>query len=245
VAEQIPLVIVGPGRLGRSVQRLLARTGAPPPLVGRHTAVPRAAVTWLTVPDREIAAAAQGVPRGGVVLHASGATDLLPLAPHPRRGSLHPLMTFPGPEVGLPPAAPPTPAAVAGHPDAVAAARELARRMGWRSFLVEGDRRAYHAAAVMAGNQVTVLLGLASELLVTAGVSPTDAPELLAPLAMVSIQNAAGVGPARALTGPVARGDEAVLDAHRAVLQSAPAELREAYEALTRATHRLLESRRD
>ena len=245
MAKQTPLVIVGPGRLGRSVQRLRARAGPPPPLVGRHAAIPRADVTWLTVPDREIAAAARRVPSGGVVLHASGATDLSPLVPHQRRGSLHPVMTFPGPEVGLPPDAPQTPAAIAGHPDAVAAARALAGRLGWRPFLVEGDRRAYHAAAVMAGNQATVLLGLASELLVAAGVSPSDAPQLLAPLAIASIHNAAQVGPAQALTGPVARGDDAVLAAHRAALQAAPAEVREAYEVLTRATRRLLEAPRD
>jgi predicted short-subunit dehydrogenase-like oxidoreductase (DUF2520 family) len=211
--------------------------------VGRGDPVPAAALTWLTVPDREIATAADQVPPGGVVLHASGATDLAPLAGHPKAGSLHPLMTFPGPELGLPADDPPTPAAVAGHPEAAAAATALAHRLGWHPFPVPGDRRAYHAAAVVAGNQATVLLGLAAEILAAAGVPPDEAPALLAPLALQSIRNAARVGPARALTGPVARGDEAVLAAHRAALADLPEEVREAYAVLTRATRRLVAAR--
>ena len=168
-----------------------------------------------------------------------------PLAAHAVGGSLHPLMTFPGPEVGLPPPVPATPAAVAGHPDAVKAATTLAHQLGWHPFPVPGDRRAYHAAAVVAGNHATVLLGLASELLVAAGVPEDEAPSLLAPLAMASIRNAAEVGPARALTGPVSRGDESVLDAHRAVIQGLSPEITETYEVLTRATRRLLVRRRD
>jgi predicted short-subunit dehydrogenase-like oxidoreductase (DUF2520 family) len=214
-----------------------------PPLLGRGDPLPAAELTWLTVPDREIEAAAARVPQGGIVLHASGATDLSPLAAHARAGSLHPLMTFPGPEVGLPPRAPPTPAAVAGHPDAIKAANRLAEALGWRPFLVPGDRRAYHAAAVVAGNQATVLLGLAAEILTAAGVPPEDAPALLAPLALQSIRNAAAAGPAEALTGPVARGDEPVLGAHRAAISHLPLEVREAYEVMTRATRRLVKRR--
>lgn len=222
---------------------LLRRAGPPPPLLGRGVPLPLADVTWLTVPDREIEAAAASVPLGGIVLHASGATDLTPLMAHPRAGSLHPLMTFPGPEVGLPAVDPPTPAAVAGHPDAVVAAKRLAEALGWRPFPVPGDRRAYHAAAVMAGNQATVLLGLAAEILTAAGVPSEHAPALLAPLALQSIRNAAATSPAEALTGPVARGDEAVLAAHRAAIAGLPAAVREAHEILTRATRRLASQR--
>lgn len=239
MSNRIPLLIVGPGRLGRSALALLSRRGPPPPLLGRSDTLPSADLTWLTVPDREIVHAAARVPAGGIVLHASGATDLTPLQPHVRAGSLHPLMTFPGPEVGLPAGEPATPAAVAGHPDAVRAASRLARAMGWKPFPVPGDRRAYHAAAVMAGNQATVLLGLAAEVLAAAGVPASAAPALLAPLALQSIRNAAEAGPAAALTGPVARGDEAVVRQHRAALAALDPALREAYEALTRATRRL------
>ena len=64
------LVIVGPGRLGRSATEILIEGGYPVVLIGRDTSIPAADVTWLTVPDREVAAVAQDVPPGGIVLHA-------------------------------------------------------------------------------------------------------------------------------------------------------------------------------
>lgn len=236
----LDVVLVGPGRLGRSAAVLLERGGHRVRLVSRGAAVPRAPVTWLTVPDRAIAEAAAAVPAGGVLLHASGATDVAPLRPHRPAGSLHPLMTFPGPEVGMPPADPPPPAAVAGDADAVAVALRLAEALGWEPFEVPGDRRLYHAAAVVAGNQATALLGMAAELLVAAGVAPDAAPRLLAPLALSSVRNAAASSPAQALTGPVARGDEAVLAAHRAAIAAHDPALAAHYDALTTLTRRLL-----
>lgn len=236
----LDIVIVGPGRLGRSAVMLLSGGPHRVRLVGRGESIPTAPLTWLTVPDRAIAEAARAVPIGGVVLHASGATDESPLRPHRPAGSLHPLMTFPGADVGLPSREPPLPAAVAGDPDAITAATQLAQAMGFFPFPVPGDRRLYHAAAVMAGNQVTALLGLAAEILAAAGVPRELAPGLLAPLAQSSLANAARLGPARALTGPVARGDEAVLTAHADALTSLPPEVQDAYRVLTTATRRLL-----
>ena len=58
------LVIVGPGRLGRSATEILSKAGYPVVLIGRETSIPAADVTWLTVPDREVAAVAQDVPPG-------------------------------------------------------------------------------------------------------------------------------------------------------------------------------------
>jgi len=238
-AAPSPIVIVGPGRLGRTVASWLAEAGVDHHLVGRGETVPPAPLTWLTVPDRAIADAAARVPRGGVVLHASGATGLEPLRPHSPAGSLHPLMTFPGPELGVPDRDD-LPAAVAGDPEARAAARALAATLGFRVFDLPGDRRLYHAAAVMAGNFATALLAQAAEVLAGAGVPPEDAPALLAPLARQSLANAARGGPARTLTGPVARGDEAVISAHRAALNSLDPSLAHTYETLLDATRTLV-----
>ncbi len=240
----LDLVIVGPGRLGRAAAAVLRGEGVAVRLIGRGEAIPPAEIVWLTVPDRMIAeVAAQvlpfGAPERGVLLHASGATDLSVLAPHPRAGSLHPLMTFSGSEAGPSPRGP-VPAAVAGSPEAVAVARALALRLGWTPFEVPGDRRLYHAAAVMAGNFATTLLAEAAALLVAAGVPAEEAPGLLAALALTSIENAVRMGPRAALTGPVARGDEAVLAAHRAALAALAPEALGTYESLVVATRRLL-----
>jgi predicted short-subunit dehydrogenase-like oxidoreductase (DUF2520 family) len=237
MSDALKLVIVGPGRLGRSAARLLTDRGIRFSLVGRGEAIPDAPLTWLTVPDGEIRQAAQAVPLGPVVLHASGATDLEPLRHHRSAGSLHPLMTFPGPELALPTGT--IPAAVAGDKPAVLAATELAHDLGFTPFEVSGDRALYHASAVLAGNFATVLLDEASRVLAQAGVPEEQAPALLAPLAIASIRNAAAVGPGAALTGPVARHDEDIIRQHLEVLAHGPPGTLETYEALLTAARTL------
>ncbi|MFT5686524.1 MAG: putative short-subunit dehydrogenase-like oxidoreductase (DUF2520 family) [Myxococcota bacterium] len=242
--EPPEIVIVGPGRLGRTVAGVLLSAGLAVQLCGRGEDIPVAAITWLCVPDAAIAAAAARVPPGGVLLHASGATDLDVLRPRTPVGSLHPLMTFPGPEVATPVMAG-LPAAVAGDPAARRAAERLAAVMGWRTFEVTGDRALYHAAAVIAGNYATTLLAVAAEVLAAAGVAAEEAPGLLAPLALASLKNAAIAQPVRALTGPAARGDEAVISKHRAALASVPGSASAVYDAMLLATQALLRAEKD
>ena len=106
------------------------------------------------------------------------------------------------------------PAALAGDAEALAMGHRLAEVLGMRAFEVPGSRALYHCSAVMAGNFATVLLAEASRVLVAAGVPASEAPGILAPLAMASLGNAVE-DPRAALTGPVARGDHQTLDAHR------------------------------
>jgi predicted short-subunit dehydrogenase-like oxidoreductase (DUF2520 family) len=213
--------IVGPGRLGRSLEVLWSRAGHDVRLTGRDQPPWEDGDAWvLTVPDRALtplAATLQGTRRP--VLHCSGVSPLDVLAPLPRRGSFHPLMTFPGPEVALPDLDG-VPAAVDGIDDGVVAlATGLAEDLGMAPVRVAGDRRLYHGAAVMAGNFGTVLLAIAGRVLAEAGVEPAQARGMLAPLAIASIRNAVD-DPAEALTGPLARGDHDVLDGHRAALDA-------------------------
>ena len=69
-------------------------------------------------------------------------------------------------------------------PCAAAVAERMAAGLGMSPFRVSGDRRLYHAAAVMAGNFTTTLLAEASSVLVQAGVDEADAPRVLAPMAL-------------------------------------------------------------
>lgn len=231
------IAIYGPGRLGGTLAQLLPKAGHEVVIWRRGEAHPAADLRWLTVRDESIALVAETLPRGAIVLHASGAKDLQVLAPHIERGSLHPLQSFPGLAHSVPQIKG-TPAAIAGTPKALAAARQISEDLGFSPFEVPGDRRAYHAAAVMAGNFATVLLACASEALVQAGVPPEQAPKLLAPLALASIEQAALTSPAKALTGPFARGDSAVVQSHLEVLTESLPHLLPAYRALAeRAQH--------
>ena len=101
--------------------------------------------------------------------------------------------------------------------------------------IADDDRTLYRAGAAVASNHLVALLGHAQRLGASVGV-PADA--LLA-LALGSAENAVALGPAAALTGPAARGDEATLVAHReAVGRRAPRELA-AYEAMLAEARRL------
>ena len=198
----------------------------------------------LCVPDGEIAAAAEAV--AGVaplVGHTSGATPLAALEPAERAGAavfaLHPLQTFPagsGPErfagAGC---------AVAGStPAALAAARGLAGRLGLTAFeLPDEGRAAYHAAASIASNFLVTLEAAAERVAAGAGIDPAEARALLAPLVRSTVENWAALGPERALTGPIARGDEQTVARQRAAVAAAAPELLDLFDTLAERTRAL------
>lgn len=213
VQPSLAITVVGPGRLGRSLALLWRRAGHRIATVGRDTDIPPGDALVLTVPDNQISLVAARLPPTGVALHCSGATDLVVFGDRQNRGSLHPVMTFPGPEVALPDLRG-VPAAVDGDAGGLSMATRLARDLGLDPVRVPGDRRLYHGAAALAGNGATTLLAHARAVLIAAGVPSEQARSMLVPLVLDSIRNAA-IDPVATLTGPAARGDHAVLDGHR------------------------------
>jgi predicted short-subunit dehydrogenase-like oxidoreductase (DUF2520 family) len=212
------IAVVGPGRLGTALSAALRDAGleVEGPL-GRGV-VPTADVVLLCVPDAAIHEAARVVGPGRLAGHCSGATTLDGLD-----FSLHPLMTVPAEGAHFAG----VPAAVAGHP----VATELAERLGMRPIHVaDEDRAAYHAAASMASNFLVILETAAERVAQTAGIARAD----LVPLVSATVANWARLGPA-ALTGPVARGDTATLDRHRAALRERTPDLLPLYEAMVAA----------
>ena len=147
--------------------------------------------------------------------------------------AMHPLQSFPSATMGIERLRGAW-AAVAGDPQAT----DLAHALGLRPFdLPDAERPRYHAAAVVASNHLVALLGQVERLATGCGV-PFEA---FAPLVRSSVADAFGIGPARALTGPVARGDLATVEQHLATLD--PGE-RDAYRTLAREVARLT-GRRD
>ena len=236
-AATVTVRVIGAGRAGRSFAKAIDD------LVdwdvidmrGRGLAIDAAADVDLVViatPDAVVADVAAAIrPGRAVVAHVAGSLGLDVLAPHDRRAALHPLMSLPDAEIG---AERLTGGwfAVAGDP----LVADLATALGGRTFeIADDDRALYHAAAAVASNHLVALLGHAQRLGASVGV-PADA--LLA-LALGSAENAVALGPAAALTGPAARGDEATLVAHReAIGRRAPRELA-AYEAMLAEARRL------
>jgi predicted short-subunit dehydrogenase-like oxidoreductase (DUF2520 family) len=232
---QITIAIVGRGRMGPALARALRAAGRPVlgPL-GRGADGSGADVVLLCVPDGEIAAAAAAIaPRTGLLVgHCSGATGLDVLRLHEALG-LHPLMAITRDGGRFPGAG----CAVAGStPRALETARDLAAALGMRPFEVaDADRAAYHAAAAIASNFLTTLEAGAERLAATAGV-PREA---LVPLVEASVRNWAELGGPRALTGPIARGDEAVVARHREAIAARTPDLLPVFDALADATRTL------
>jgi predicted short-subunit dehydrogenase-like oxidoreductase (DUF2520 family) len=230
------LVVIGRGRVGGSIARAAKLAGIEVRLASGDrapTAVDGAGRVLLCVPDDAITevCARIAASRPRLVGHVSGATGLDALSPATENGaavfSLHPLQTFA--DEGTPVEG--TPAAIAGSDDeALSFARSLAESLGMRPFEVpEESRAAYHAAAAMASNLLVALEESAAELVKRIGID--DARELLAPLVLRTAANWAERGPA-ALTGPIARGDRATVERHRAALAETAPELLPMYDAL-------------
>jgi predicted short-subunit dehydrogenase-like oxidoreductase (DUF2520 family) len=130
-----------------------------------------------------------------------------------------------------------------GEEAAVAAARSAVSAFGAQSFALSAAHRAlYHAGAVLASNAITALLAVSTELLAQAGVPRDAAHTALVSLARGAVNNAGEVGAAAALTGPVVRGDAAVIASHREALALHGAQHLALYDALTRATLELANS---
>jgi predicted short-subunit dehydrogenase-like oxidoreductase (DUF2520 family) len=231
------VAVVGNGRLGNALAGALRAAGVQVsgPL-GRNVTPSDADAVLLCVPDGEIQAAAGTVPAGLAVGHCSGATGLDVLAGSGREAfSLHPLMTITA-------ESPPTAfagagAAIAGStPAMLELARALARRLGMRPLeIAAGDRAAYHAAASIASNFLVTLEAAAERLAGTVGVERQD----LLPLVRATVENWSRLGGERALTGPVARGDEVtVAEQRQAIAERAP-DLLALFDTLVDATRAL------
>jgi predicted short-subunit dehydrogenase-like oxidoreductase (DUF2520 family) len=226
--------IVGAGRLGHALAAALrdARLEVEGPL-GRGEQ-PHSEVVLLCVPDGEIRAAAEATP-AQLIGHCSGATTLEVFGD--REGfSLHPLMTVPEHGASFAGAG----CAVAGTSDrALEVARGLATALRMTAVEVpDEDRAAYHAAASIAANFLVTLEGAAERLAATAGVPR----ELLVPLARAALENWAANGAEQALTGPVARGDEATIARQREAIEQRAPDLLEAFDALVAASRVLAAS---
>lgn len=231
------VLVIGGGRAGGSLAGALKEVEGYEVLavLGRHAVVADAAgaadVVVVATPDSAIAEVATSVrPGRAVMVHLSGSLGLDVLDPHERRASLHPLVPLPDPQVGARRLLAGATFAVSGDP----AAEAMARALGGAVVEVDEEHRvAYHAAACIASNHLVALLASAEAVALEAGVPLSAYLDLV----RATVDNVAELGPARAVTGPAARGDAETLERHRAVL---PPEEREAYDALVRRIQRLV-----
>ena len=206
----------------------------------------RAADAWmLAVSDDQIApacaqlAALQAL-NGRVVFHCSGAKSSLDLQPALDAGaataSVHPVRSFADP------------AQVAAHFTGTFCGIEGDRRalamlatalaaIGAQAVPLDAAAKTvYHAASVFASNYLVTVMDAALRSYQAAGMSEETARALAAPLATETLANVLRMGPAKALTGPIARGDTATVARQQDALDGWDGETGQLYRALALAT---------
>jgi predicted short-subunit dehydrogenase-like oxidoreductase (DUF2520 family) len=219
-----------------------AVAGTPASLIG-------AGVILLAVPDDAIADVAGelaercgGELRGKVALHTSGALDgsvLHALRAHGAAvGSMHPMQTFSG--VGIPPLVGKV-FAIEGDDAAVRAARRIARTLGGVPLRICAEQKPlYHAAGVFAAGLCLALEEAGVQVLMNAGLKRREAQRALLSLTRQVLEHYEKLGPQKAWTGPLPRGDFRVLAAHEVALRGLPPEFLEAYRAINQLGARVL-----
>jgi predicted short-subunit dehydrogenase-like oxidoreductase (DUF2520 family) len=193
----------------------------------------------LTVPDGEIGRVAERIAAGALspvpVLHTSGVLGSEVLAPLSARGfscgSLHPLVAVADP-IASAERLKGAWYGIEGAPAALSMATRVVAALGGRPLVLEGESKPlYHAAAVFASNFAVSLLAVAERLMARAGVPEAESRTALCELASGAVANVAATDPARALTGPVARGDVTTVALH---LERLSDEERRLYSGLAR-----------
>jgi len=203
-------------------------------------------VVLVCVADRAIGEVAQRLAdegparvEGAVALHTSGYHGPEVLAPLEAAGwsvgVLHPLVSFPrgtrGPE-RLDGAW----YSIEGTPEACSAGADLVRRLGGHVLpLARGQRAAYHAAATLAANGLVGVVDLALEALGEAA-PRDDARRALAHLLRTVLQELEERETGPTLSGPIPRGDAAVVAGHLETLVGEP---RRAYLLIARRALKL------
>jgi len=226
------VVIVGRGKAGGSLRASLLKARVDCRVVASRK-LPRrpldATLVLLCVPDRVVGDMHVDVVDGAVVAHVAGSLPLTAVDAV-RRGALHPLASLDGRSV-----VPRGSLCAFDGDDEESRGRlaTLAKRIGLvPQRIVDDDRAAYHAGAVLAGNLATALLQLGVEQLTGVGIAADLARVSLARLLSSTAARAEASPLPEALTGPVARRDQDTLRNHLRVIVDADAAA--AYRLLSR-----------
>jgi predicted short-subunit dehydrogenase-like oxidoreductase (DUF2520 family) len=236
-------------RTEASAKRAVRFIGGGRPAAGIPGSIAAAAAILIAVPDDaiedvalELARNAGSELRGKVVLHTSGALDTSVLQPlrecGAAVGSMHPLQSFNG--LSVPPLVGKV-FAIEGDEIAVRMARRIARSLGGVSVGISAAKKPlYHAAGAFAAGLCLAMEEAGVRMLMAAGLKRREAQRALLSLTRQVLEHYEKLGPQKAWTGPLARGDFGVVAAHEKALCEGQPEFLEAYRAVSRLAAQLL-----
>lgn len=184
---------------------------------------------FLTVQDSEIEHSVDNLCRisnnfsGSTVIHCSGSKEASVLEPLKKKGAriaaFHPLQTF-------------TSGSGAQEfrniyfdveADDVTynRLRSLAEHLGGQTLRISPAAKPYlHAAAVMSSNYLVTLLDISGSIAALGGIDKEEAMEAMLPLVRTTLQNLETKSAAKALTGPIKRGDTETVRLHLELLKN-------------------------
>lgn len=153
---------------------------------------------------------------GALVFHCSGALSSEVLGAAKKEGattaSVHPIRSFAAVDVMKEMEARKTLdgtwCGIEGDDTAVSRLSQAFEALDARMVRIRSDAKLiYHSAAVFASNYLVTLMDVAVQAYQKSGVPSDVALQLLEPLVRGTVDNVFRLGPAAALTGPIARGD--------------------------------------
>lgn len=152
--------------------------------------------------------------------------------------SMHPAQSFSVPSLAIQ-NLPQTIFTIEGRRNFMQITDELFAQLPNRRISIATEHKSrYHIATVMLSNYLVTLYGLSEEILQNIGMSREQAGGLLLPLLDSTVANLHHQG-FDALTGPIRRGDESIVQKHRKELENSPSLLL-LYDSLAKETKRLL-----
>jgi predicted short-subunit dehydrogenase-like oxidoreductase (DUF2520 family) len=160
-----------------------------------------------------------------LVGHMSGAHSSAILSTAAQAGaavfSLHPLQAFAQEEQALADL-PHTYFSLEGTDSRLKPVERMLEKTGNKFFRIRPeDKQLYHLAACIFSNYLVTLMASGLEALVRSGIRPQEGFQAMLPLIRGTIDNTARLGPARALTGPIARADVNTIKHHLEALDAA------------------------
>jgi predicted short-subunit dehydrogenase-like oxidoreductase (DUF2520 family) len=158
-----------------------------------------------------------------LVGHMSGAHPSLILAQAEKLGaavfSLHPLQAFAREDKAVADLAD-TWFSLDGTDPRIDQVADLLEKIGNPFFrILPENKRLYHLSACIISNYLVTLLQTGMTALEQSGIPPKEGLTAMLPLIQGTIANVAEMGPAKALTGPIARGDATTVRHHLEALE--------------------------
>lgn len=265
--------VVGAGKAGRTIARLLKNSGheivevvctsrssaaeavrfvgaGSPSTSIRHSEFD---ILIIGVPDGSIAGVARkvasAIPNGKsrIAFHLSGTNTVEDLQPLKKNGfavaSVHPLKSFANPEIAAKTFGG-TFCAIEADSKQFPILSGLVSGIGGIPFRVSGDKkRLYHAAAVFASNYLCAIISVAAELMRESGVSPKIARDAVLKLTGGTFDNIRNLWLPEALTGPIERGDVETVKIHISALKKYNKRLATLYSELGLQTLQIAEKK--